>query len=40
MEMYAKDGQATLDMSQLQNGIYFVKVNTDNGSAVQRVVIM
>ena len=40
MQMSAKDGQATLDMSQLQNGIYFVKVNTDNGSAVQRVVKM
>ncbi len=40
MQMSAKDGQATLDMSHLQNGIYFVKVNTDNGSAVQRVVKM
>ena len=40
MQMPAKDSQATLDMSQLQNGIYFIKVNTSNGSAVQRVVKM
>jgi hypothetical protein len=40
MQMSAKDGQATLDMSQLQNGIYFVKVSTVNGSVVQRIVKM
>ena len=40
MQMSAERGQLTLDMSQLQNGIYFVKVNTANGSAVQRVVKM
>lgn len=40
MQMPAKDSQATLDMSQLQNGIYFVKVTTANGSVVQRVVKM
>ena len=40
MQMSAEDGQATLDMSQLQNGIYFIKVNAANGSAVQRVVKM
>jgi hypothetical protein len=40
MQMSAEDGQAILDMSQLQNGIYFIKVNTTNGSAVQRVVKM
>ena len=40
MQMSAEKGQLTLDMSQLQNGIYFVKVNTANGSAVQRVVKM
>ena len=36
----AEKSQVTLDMSQLQNGIYFVKVNTANGSIVQRVVKM
>jgi hypothetical protein len=40
MQMTAKDGQADLDMSQLQNGIYLVKVSTANGSAMQRVVKM
>ncbi len=40
MQTAAQDGRATIDMSQLQNGIYFVKVNTGNGSAVQRVVKM
>ena len=40
MQLSAENGQLTLDMSQLQNGIYFVKVNTANGSAVQRVVKM
>ena len=40
MQMSAEDGQATLDMSQLQNGIYFIKVNAANGSVVQRVVKM
>ena len=36
----AENGELSLDMSQLQNGIYFVKVNTANGSVVQRVVKM
>ena len=36
----AENGQLNLDMGQLQNGIYFVKVNTANGSVVQRVVKM
>ena len=40
MQVSAEDGQTTLDMSQLQNGIYFIKVNTANGLAVQRVVKM
>ena len=40
MQTMAQDGRTTIDMSQLQNGIYFVKVNTGNGSAVQRVVKM
>ena len=40
MQMSAKDGQANLDMSQLQNGIYLIKVSTANGSAIQRVVKM
>lgn len=40
MQMSAENGQATLDMSQLRNGVYFIKVNTGNGSAVQRVVKM
>ena len=40
MQMSVKDGQATLDMSQLQNGIYLIKVSTANGSVMQRVVRM
>ena len=40
MQRSAENGQLTLDMSQLQNGIYFIKVNTANGSTVQRVVKM
>ena len=40
MQMSAENSQLTLDMSQLQNGIYFVKVNTANGSVIQRVVKM
>lgn len=40
MQMTADDNQTAIDLSQLQNGIYFIKVNTANGSAVQRVVKM
>ncbi len=40
IQMTAKYGQATLDMSQLQNGIYLIKVSTANGSMMQRVVKM
>ena len=40
MQKSAENGQLNLDMGQLQNGIYFVKVNTANGSVVQRVVKM
>jgi fibronectin type 3 domain-containing protein len=40
MQIQTNEGQATLDMSQMQNGIYFIKVNTTNGSVVQRVVKM
>ena len=40
IQMTAKDGQVTLDMSQLQNGIYLIKVSTANGSMMQRVVKM
>ena len=40
MQATAENGQLTFDMSQLQSGIYFIKVNTSNGSAVQRVVKM
>ena len=40
MQMPADKGQLTLDMSQLQNGIYFVKVNSAKGTVVQRVVKM
>jgi hypothetical protein len=40
MQKSAENGQLSLDMSQLQNGIYFVKVSTANGSVVQRVVKM
>ena len=38
MQVVASDGQAVLDMSPLQNGIYLIKVNTTNGSGMQRVV--
>ena len=40
MQMPSKDGQANLDMSSLQNGIYLVKVSTAKGSTMQRVVKM
>ena len=40
MQMSVEDGQATLDMSQLQMGVYLVKVSTANGSMMQRVVKM
>ena len=40
MQMSAQEGQVTVDMSQLHNGIYFIKVNTAYGSVTQRVVKM
>ncbi len=40
MQLPARDGQADLDMSQLQNGIYLIKVSSANGSTMQRVVKM
>ena len=40
MQRLAEDGQVVLDMSQMQNGIYLVKVSTANGSVMQRVVKM
>lgn len=40
MQMTIDQDLAIVDMSQLNNGIYFIKVNTANGSAVQRVVKM
>ena len=40
MQMLAKDGQVNLDMSQLQDGVYLIKVSTANGSMMQRVVKM
>ena len=40
MQMSAQDGQASVDMSQMKNGVYFIKVNTANGSVIQRVVKM
>lgn len=40
MQTTAADGHAVLDMSQLQNGIYLIKVSTANGSVMQRVVKM
>ena len=40
MQMSVEDGQATLDMRQLQMGVYLVKVSTANGSMMQRVVKM
>ena len=40
MHVSAEEGHITVDMSQLHNGIYFIKVKTANGSAMQRVVKM
>ncbi len=40
MLMTAQDGKASLDLSQLTNGIYIVKMNTGSGIAVRRVVKM
>ena len=40
MQIPSNDSQVTLDMSQLQNGIYLIKVSTANGSMMQRVVKM
>ena len=40
MQMNANDGRASLVMSQLPNGVYFVKVKAAQGAAVQRVVKM
>jgi hypothetical protein len=40
MQMTAEDGQATIDMSQLQEGIYLIKVSTANGTSMQRVIKM
>ena len=40
MQMSTNEGKATVDMSQLQNGIYIVKMNTVKGTAVRRVVKM
>jgi len=40
MQTKTTDGHAVLDMSQLQNGIYLIKVSTANGSVMQRVVKM
>lgn len=40
MQMSVEEGQAVLDMSQLQSGVYLVKVSTANGSVMQRVVKM
>lgn len=40
MQTTAADGHAVLDMSQLQNGIYLIKVSTVNGSVMQRVIKM
>lgn len=30
--------ESTIDMSNLSNGVYFVRVNTTNGSAIQKIV--
>ena len=40
MQMTTEDGNATFDLSSLQNGIYLVKVSTVNGSTIQRVIKM
>jgi fibronectin type 3 domain-containing protein len=40
MQMTVEDGQATIDMSQLQEGIYLIKVSTANGTSMQRVIKM
>lgn len=40
MQLTTEDGQAVVDMSQWQNGVYLVKVNLGNGSLLRRVVKM
>ena len=40
MEGKAKDGTASLDLNGLQNGIYLVKVSTQKGSVIEKVVKM
>ena len=40
MQMKANGGRTEVDMSQLQNGIYFIKMNTAKGTVVHRVVKM
>ena len=40
MQIATADGKVSLDMSQLHNGIYFIKVNTAKGSMTQLVVKM
>ena len=40
MQMTTDNGQATIDISQLHNGIYFIKVHSAKGSVIQRVVKM
>ena len=36
--MVMTSSQNTIDMSQLSNGVYVVRVNTLNGTAIQKVV--
>jgi len=40
MQVATADGKASLDLSQLPEGIYFIKVNTANGATVRRIVKM
>ena len=40
MRQSVDNDQAVIDMDNLQNGIYMVKVETLNGTVMQRVVKM
>ena len=40
MESIVREDHTTIDLSHLQSGVYFVKVSTQNGSVIQKVVKM
>jgi hypothetical protein len=38
MKKFAFSGSRTIDVSDFPSGIYFVKVKTENGNVVKRIV--